>query len=375
MIVHARTLLSVLKRVALGVAVLAVAALAHRSFSTVPVVIDGDRVATRPGTPVGELAAECSPAAPGDLLGALDHRVVREGSGNPVILLVNGRVAEASEVVQPGDRLRTYSGTDVVEPVIVETRTVDVPPTVIGVGPVERVLATGTAGVARVTVGAVSREVVATETVTRAQPGLVRRVPAPGAKIVALTFDDGPWPGQTDAILDILDEKDVPATFFMLGLRVKARPDLARRVVDSGHAVGNHTYHHVHLTSADAKVVASEISGTNRLIAQTTGVTPTWFRAPGGFISPLVFAELKREGLRSALWTVDPQDWREGLRSYEIADGVVAATRPGSVILLHDGGGDQRETITALPWIIDLLRAKGYEFVTLDELGRVRATW
>ena len=366
---------AVVRGVLVGAALLVLAIMAHHGFVTVPVFVDGVETVTRAGTTVADVAAVASAARPGDLLGALDRRVVEPGGGEPVIVLVNGEVTDVVETVHAGDTLKTYSGADVVEPLVVETRTVDAPPQVIGVGTVERVITPGMAGVARVTVGAVSGDVVATETIVPGTPALVRRVPEPGSKVVALTFDDGPWPGQTRAILDILDAKDVPATFFMLGSRVKAMPDIARQVVAEGHAVGNHTYRHVHLDSAPPKQVQSEIVGTNRIIAKVTGATPVWFRAPGGRVSPAVFAELKRNGMKSALWTVDPQDWRDNAQASAISRAVVAAAKPGSVILLHDGGGDQTETIKALPWIIDGLRERGYQFVTLEEMERVKASW
>lgn len=366
---------TVVRSVLIGAALLVLATAAHHGFVTVPVVVDGVETVARAGTTVADVAAAASAAHPGDLLGAADHRVVEQGGGDPVIVLVNGEVTDTAELVHAGDTLKTYSGADVVEPVVVETRTVDAPPQVIGVGAVERVITPGTVGVARVTVGAVSGDVVATETIRPGTPALVRLVPEPGTKVVALTFDDGPWPGQTQAILDILDAKDVPATFFMLGSRVKAMPDIARRVVAEGHAVGNHTFRHVHLDSAEPKQVRSEIVSTNRIIAQATGVDPVWFRAPGGQVAPAVFAELKRHGMKSALWNVDPQDWRDNVRASAISRAVVGAARPGSVILLHDGGGDQTETIKALPWIIDGLRERGYQFVTLEEMERVKASW
>jgi peptidoglycan/xylan/chitin deacetylase (PgdA/CDA1 family) len=277
--------------------------------------------------------------------------------------------------VRAGDRVQAYSGPDVVEPVLTETRTVEPDPVTIGRGPIERVVAEGHSGVERVTFGAVSKDIIARETLIPAEAAIVRRTPAPGAKVVALTFDDGPWPGQTDAVLAVLDEKDVPATFFMVGARVKAHPEIARRVVRAGHAVGNHTFRHTLLGSAPPGIVRREIRRADQAITRATGVTPRWFRAPAGELSPEVFRELRRDGLRSALWTVDPHDWGEGVKAATIARRVIAAARPGAIILLHDGGGDRRETVRALPRIIDGLRSKGYEFVTLDELGRVRSSW
>jgi peptidoglycan/xylan/chitin deacetylase (PgdA/CDA1 family) len=156
---------------------------------------------------------------------------------------------------------------------------------------------------------------------------------------------------------------------------VKRTPGLAREVVQAGHAVGNHTYWHQSLGDADAPTVRSTVGGTNRAIERATGVTPVWFRPPWGQLSAEGRTELRAMKMRSALWTVDPQDWRPKARASGIARETVKAVEPGAVILLHDGGGDRAETIKALPWIIDGLRERGYEFVTLEEMDRVRSRW
>jgi len=197
---------------------------------------------------------------------------------------------------------------------------------------------------------------------------VLRRVGANGKKVVALTFDDGPWPEHTAEILDILKEEEVPATFFMLGLRVKKEPEVARRIVAEGHDVGNHTYRHVDLTDVKPEIQRREIRGTNNVIRATTGVQPEWFRPPMGQVDSSAYREIKAAGLRPALWTVDPQDWRKNASAGAIAREVVSATKPGSVILLHDGGGNRSQTTKALPWIIHELHKRGYEFVLLGDL-------
>jgi chitin deacetylase len=224
-------------------------------------------------------------------------------------------------------------------------------------------------------VGTVSGDVVATETVVAATPALVRHAPAPGSNVVALTFDDGPWPGQTEAVLSILEQRSVPATFFMLGMRVERAPELARAAANAGHLIGNHTYWHVNLSQAQPDIATWEIEGTNQLIQSITGVRPTWIRAPGGYLGGPAQAYMAQLGMRHALWTVDPQDWHESATPEQLAWAVISAARPNAVIVLHDGGGNQANTIAALPMIIDGLRAYGYEFVTLDELPEVRAAW
>jgi peptidoglycan/xylan/chitin deacetylase (PgdA/CDA1 family) len=118
-----------------------------------------------------------------------------------------------------------------------------------------------------------------------------------------------------------------------------------------------------------------EIAWTTKCIESITGVHPRWFRPPGGNFGQAVYAYAEQSGMRSALWTVDPQDWRTKATPEEIAASVVGAAHPNAIILLHDGGGDQSGTIAALPAIIDGLRAAGYRFVTLDELPEVRSGW
>lgn len=311
----------------------------------------------------------------GRLLAASDHRVLFGSEGVPATASADGEQALLINTLCAGDRMCIVLGGDVVEPVIDETRTVEVAPRVIGVGPVEKVLVPGSPGYVVLKVGAVSGDVVATETVVTGTPALVRHVPGPGSNVVALTFDDGPWPGQTEAILSILEQRNVPATFFMLGMLVERAPELARATANAGHAIGNHTYWHVDLAAASPDTAAWEIEGTNQMIQAATGIRPLWIRAPGGSLRGPAQAYIAGASMRSALWTVDPQDWRYGAAPEDLAWSVIASAHPGAVIVLHDGGGDQSTTVAALPIIIDGLRANGYEFVTLDELPVVRAGW
>ncbi len=353
------------------------AALAQGAFGRVPIEIDGRRVMVGVGDSVAEVIQERPHAGrPGDLLAASDRRVVAAGGGGGVRVRVNGRPADASVRVRPGDRLGTSRGPDMVEPTAEETRAIPIPTQVEGAGAMVSLAAPGSAGVARVTVGTVSGDVVASETVVPAMPMVLRRTNGGGRKVVALTFDDGPWPGQTAKVLDILKAEKVPATFFTVGLRVKREPGLAKRIVAEGHAIGNHTYHHMDVSGLEPDVLRREIKGESDMVRWTTGVTPTWFRPPMGKIDGPAYAAIKAAGLKPVLWTVDPQDWRKGAEAGRIAKSVIAAAKPGSVILLHDGGGDRAQTIKALPWIIHELKKKGYEFVLLDDLPRApKARW
>jgi len=347
----------------------------HEAFVGVSVTVDGETISVARGTDVAGVLIGCPSARPGRLLAASTHRVVGESAGGPCTVLVNGKHVPLTLVLHTGDRVEAKRGADLVEPVVEETRTVDPSARTIGAGSVRKVLSAGTPTVVVLKVGSVSGEIVATETVSVGVPAVVRMVPEPGANVVALTFDDGPWPGQTEQILSILEQRNVPATFFMLGMRVERAPELARAVASAGHAVGNHTYWHVDLSAVRADVAEWEIEATNQMILQAAGVRPVWLRAPGGLLGGPAHAYISQRGMSSVLWTVDPQDWREGATPEVLAWSVISAAHPGAIIVLHDGGGDQTTTIAALPMIIDGLRYYGYEFVTLDELPEVRAGW
>jgi len=346
-------------------------------FGRVPVVLDGHRVSVGVGDSVEEALAERpSLASPGDMLAATDRRVVRDGGGAPPHVSINGRPSTLDSRIIPGDEIVFAPGDDIVESTVEETRVIDIPSRIDGQGAMLTMVSAGAAGVQRVLVGAVSGDIVASETIVPAEPMVLRRMSGNGRKVVALTFDDGPWPTQTAKILDILKVENVPATFFTIGLRVKREPGLAKRIVAEGHAIGNHTYRHVDLTGATPDVLRREIRGTSDMVRWTTGVQPIWFRPPMGQVDGAAYKEIAAAGLRPVLWTVDPQDWRKGAEAGKIAKSVIAAAQPGSVILLHDGGGDRAQTIKALPWIIHELKKKGYEFVLLDDLPKApKSRW
>jgi peptidoglycan/xylan/chitin deacetylase (PgdA/CDA1 family) len=219
----------------------------------------------------------------------------------------------------------------------------------------------------RVSRGAGSGQVLRTSVVAEPAPMVfTRQRPAPGDRVVALTFDDGPWPGQTEAVLEVLEKADAPATFFMLGVQVVAHPDLARAVVDAGHVVGNHTQSHPILRRARAERCLAEIEAAQRTIERATGVDPEWFRPAGGLVGPGLFEAADEASVRVVGWTIDPQDWT-GAGADEIAANVLKYLHPGAVILLHDGGGDRGPTIEALPAIIDGIRERGYTLIGMDE--------
>lgn len=193
-------------------------------------------------------------------------------------------------------------------------------------------------------------------------------------KVVALTFDDGPDPAYTPAILDILKEYNVPATFFMVGRHVEQYPGLARRIADEGHTLGNHTWSHRSLVPLSVDYTRSEIMRSHEMIEQVTGVTPKYFRPPRGVYSAFALDLLRKEGYTTVLWNLTSQDWAE-LPARRIAAQVLNRTGPGSILLFHDSGnlisaegGDRINTLRALPRVIEGLQEEGYRFMTIEEL-------
>jgi peptidoglycan/xylan/chitin deacetylase (PgdA/CDA1 family)/predicted MFS family arabinose efflux permease len=190
-------------------------------------------------------------------------------------------------------------------------------------------------------------------------------------KLVALTFDDGPNDPWTLRIADVLDGYGVKATFFVVGKRADAYPEEVRALVEDGHLVGNHSYHH-RKRDAILELNYGELGKAEESIAKAAGVCPALFRPPNGFHTPWQLHAVSSHQMRAVGWDVQPSDW-ERLPAAELVRRVVDSVRPGSIVLLHDGndtqqGADRSATLEALPGIIEGLRAKGYRFVRVDEL-------
>lgn len=207
-------------------------------------------------------------------------------------------------------------------------------------------------------------------------------------KKLAITFDDGPDPNWTPKILDILKEKNVPATFFVIGLDANRWPQLLRREYAEGHEIGNHTY--THPDWEDPRLsptqIRWELNLTERLIESVVGAKPLMFRPPYGIDHQPEFAEevshlptAQEMGYIIIGQKVDPHDWRQiapgvPMPAATIVENALRDAPDGNIILLHDGGGDRTQTVLALPQLIDALRAQGYEFVAVPDLiGRTRA--
>ena len=182
---------------------------------------------------------------------------------------------------------------------------------------------------------------------------------------IALTFDDGPHATLTPKLLDILKEKGVKATFFVLGECVAATPAVLQRASAEGHESGNHSWDHKALTKGGGSGVDSEINQTNSAIESAIGKKPTLVRPPYGATNATVTKRLNEEfGLKVIMWDVDPLDWKVR-NSAHVKTEILKSTKAGSIILSHD---IHPTTIEAMAETIDALKEKGFQFVTVSEL-------
>jgi peptidoglycan-N-acetylglucosamine deacetylase len=199
---------------------------------------------------------------------------------------------------------------------------------------------------------------------TRPRELFVTQGPA-RTRAVALTFDDGPS-AYTASLLSVLERKHVAATFFLIGRQVAGDAALARRELRDGDVVGNHSWSHANL-AGDGAFAAGQLRSTSAAIERATGFRTCLFRAPYGSVSGALEREAAAIGLTTIQWNVDPRDWSlPGTDA--IFSRVVGAVRPGSIVIMHDGGGPRAQTVAAVPRIIDALRRRGYAFDTVPEL-------
>ena len=182
-----------------------------------------------------------------------------------------------------------------------------------------------------------------------------------GLDVIALTIDDGPSPVYTPQVLSILEKYDIKAAFSMVGENVTYYPSIAREVADAGHTIVNHTWNHANLMSMKRSKLPGEVDRATDAIHSATGQRPGMFRAPYGAWSPTLLDYCASENLAPLDWSVDPQDWaRPGVS--KIVKTIMGATKTGSIILEHDGGGDRSETVAALKIAIPRLIDEGYMF-------------
>jgi peptidoglycan-N-acetylglucosamine deacetylase len=201
------------------------------------------------------------------------------------------------------------------------------------------------------------------------QAKTIKDAPLPNnEKVIALTFDDGPWPETTEKILATLKQEKIKATFFVIGQPLKSYPEIGKKVLADGHAIANHTLHHWY-NKMTPLVAQREIEDTAKIIKEVLNVETDYFRPPGGVLTNglVAYAESKKQSV--LMWSVDSNDSHPKRPSPEaMIKTVVSQATPGGIVLMHDGGGNHDNTAKALPGMIAKLRANGYKFVTIPEL-------
>lgn len=190
-----------------------------------------------------------------------------------------------------------------------------------------------------------------------------------GKKWVALTFDDGPHPEYTPRFMALLKEKNVPATFFLIGKQVASFPELTRKLVDEGFEIANHTWTHPQLTRIKAETAVTELENTTRAIEEAASVKVELLRPPYGATNDRVLSMTQGMGLRVINWNIDTNDWRTNTTADSITSEILKYARDGSIVLMHDR---YEKSLEATSRSIDLLRADGYEFVTVSTLLGIR---
>jgi peptidoglycan/xylan/chitin deacetylase (PgdA/CDA1 family) len=195
-----------------------------------------------------------------------------------------------------------------------------------------------------------------------------------GSRSVALTFDDGPHPVTTRAVLRILREHDMRATFFLLGHKVVAHPEVVREIHAAGHTLGVHGFQHDRLFCLrSSRYAVAQIVRTQRAIEAACGITPTLFRPPIGFASHLTFRGAERAGVELIAWTVRSLDGLKSARHERVAARVTKYLVDGAIVLLHDAAERDDFTpasIQALPEILRAIRERQYTAVGVDQLQR-----
>ncbi len=201
-------------------------------------------------------------------------------------------------------------------------------------------------------------------------PETVFRKGSNDSKKIALTFDDGPSEVTCSQVLDVLKEKQVKATFFLLGQNVTKYPAVVTRIVNEGHLIGSHSWSHPQLNKASLQRMEQEVVYTEEAIYELTGLKPNFFRPPYGELNRDNLEFLKQGGYKIINWSSDSKDWKYPKDLSQVRYNTLKDANGGAIILFHTPSGKEQSQVIAklLPEIIDTLRAKGYQFVTVDDL-------
>lgn len=312
---------------------------------------------------------------PGDYL-AIDGSLLGEDGGYPFTATVNGESQPNLQAsFHDGDVIDITDGGNLVEDAIEERLPIYPPVTFEGVGAVHRYAQVGSTGEKVRRTGAVSG-IVQEEVVAEPTAEVMEKfnVETGDDKVIALTFDDGPWKDQTAEILDVLADNDAKATFFTVGDRIEGLEDVVRRAAEEGHQVCTHSWDHaagdgksINLDLMSEEQQRQEMALGLEAIEKATGAkASTVVRVPGGNLSENTARILGEFATAEIGWNLDTSDWtKPGAEA--IFENIMLA-EPGDILLMHDGGGDRSQTVQALRDALPRLREAGYRFVTVDEL-------
>ena len=326
--------------------------------------------------------------------------ILEQGSGERYTLRVNGEEVDVDAYrLAENDVVDFWNGADITEAVIAQNTEIpcgaQVPEDEYFLVKIGYVAQWGKNGTSSVVTGMRSSKTVDLGITEEPQDLIIALgnsiEPTDGRRLVAITFDDGPDPIYTPQYLDILARYGAKATFFDLGSQIDAGTDyvaLAKRCVQEGHQVASHTYSHSDLLTLDDAARADEITRSLEAVSNACGTPTDVIRPPyGNFYGSSFLAYLRLGGnlAYTAYWGLDSQDWDIANQGYGVEDGAAKivsnctevkgatlAANPeafnGSIILMHDGGGDRERDVIALPQIIEAYQAQGFEFVTMNEL-------
>lgn len=308
---------------------------------------------------------------------AVDGSTIRQGEGTRCTAKVNGNDTDDMDMhLNGGDKIEISNGTDITEPYTdSEPQTLPHKTELKGVGAVHLYSNNAQDGEQVTRTG---KESGITATVTTKEPvdNIVQyyNVNSNGDKVIALTFDDGPWDKQTDEILDILEQNDAKATFFTVGQCISGHEKELQRAASMGCEIGTHTWDHAEGSGEGVSLIKmstderkQEVQKGLEAIKNATGQeASTIFRCPGGNFDTSVATDL--EGIVTAEigWNVDTTDWKKP--GADVIAQRIQSAGPGNIILMHDGGGDRSQTIEGLRQALPKLKEQGYSFITVQEL-------
>lgn len=338
----------------------------YQSIFFMPVSVNGTDFMARKRVTVWDfLSTTNNTPKYGNLLD-VQKKILRVGKGNTPVIKVNGIPRSFGYYLKPNDEIQTFTGSNKTEPLAKERRYLEKPVENYGWGSFIIIERKGKLGIKEVVMGKISKKVVREKIIAHPIPTGISRVDIRKRKVVALTFDDGPSI-YTKRVLKILDKFNVKATFFVLGRNVVKYPKYVYRIRKHGHVIGNHTFNHIYMQKASAKVIRAELKRTDQVINKYAHVKTKWVRPPGGSLRQAVVNFVVMGGKNISLWNIDTTDWKRPSPKV-IRSRVISALQPGQVILMHDGGGNRENTVAALPDMIRQIKRRHYRFATLDEL-------